>query len=234
MNSRESPIIVALDFSAEREARLVTDALDPGRCAVKVGKELFTSVGPTYVRHLVNDGFAVFLDLKFHDIPNTVARACKAAASLGVWMLNVHASGGVAMLGAARDALPTQDAGPLLIGVTVLTSLSEQDLHVLGIPMSPEEAVVSWANLCAQEGLDGVVCSPLDLSSLAASTLDDAFLRVTPGIRPVTSDADDQKRVMTPHQALDAGAHYLVVGRPITAAPDPMEALSAIEKQLST
>jgi orotidine-5'-phosphate decarboxylase len=225
-------IIVALDVPDAAAALALAARLDASKCSLKVGKELFTAAGPGLVRELAGRGFRVFLDLKFHDIPNTVAQACAAATRLGVWMLNVHASGGAAMMAAARDAVgrTAAEAGlprPLLIAVTVLTSLSAGDLAAIGVNASPEEQVLRLARLTQAQGLDGVVCSAREAAALRRA-LGPGFALVTPGIRPEGSAANDQARVMTPPQAIAAGADYLVIGRPIAAAPDPQAALDAI------
>ena len=231
--TRDAPrVIVALDFPDVAPALALAARLDPSDCALKVGKELFTSAEAGLVRELVRLGFRVFLDLKFHDIPNTVAQACAAATRLGVWMLNVHASGGPAMLAAARDAVTrtASEAGiprPLLIAVTVLTSLSASDLAAIGIDATPEQQVLRLARLAHSQGLDGVVCSAREAPELRRA-LGPAFRLVTPGIRPAGTAVQDQARVMTPRDALVAGADYLVIGRPITAASDPVAALAAI------
>jgi orotidine-5'-phosphate decarboxylase len=193
---------------------------------------LFTAAGPEFVRKLVDTRARVFLDLKFHDIPNTVAAACRAAAGLGVWMLNVHASGGRAMLQAARDAVGTREAAPKLIAVTLLTSMTERDLTEVGLAGNPIDVVQRLASLAKDTGLDGVVCSAQEAARLRAAC-GGRFCLVTPGIRPATAAADDQKRVMTPRDALAAGADYLVVGRPITQAPDPLAALEAINSDIA-
>ena len=226
-----SPIIVALDFPNEKEALELVAQLEPGRCRLKVGKELFTRSGPELVKNLVKQNFDVFLDLKFHDIPNTVARACQAGADLGVWMINVHAMGGRKMLEAAREALPANDNNPKLIAVTVLTSMGAEDLNEIGLTNSPAEQVKHLATLTNNCGLDGVVCSPQEIS-LLREDLDTSFELVTPGIRPQWSVTGDQKRIMTPAQAMQAGSNYLVIGRPITQAEEPMQALEKIEKEL--
>jgi len=230
----EPRIIVALDFADPAEALALADRLDPAACALKVGKELFVAAGPDIVRRLVGRGFNVFLDLKFHDIPHTVAQACAAATRLGVWMLNVHASGGRAMLGAAREAV-TRAAGasnsPLLIGVTVLTSLRAEDLAEIGIAAAPDAAALRLARLCAACGLDGVVCSAVEASALRRA-LGPAFRLVTPGIRLPGAAADDQARVVTPEAAIAGGADFLVIGRPITRAPDPLAELARINATL--
>lgn len=229
MNS--SPIIVALDFPSEKEALTLVAQLEPERCRLKVGKELFTRSGPEFVKKLVKQNFDVFLDLKFHDIPNTVARACQAGADLGVWMINVHAMGGRKMLEAAREALPANDSNPKLIAVTVLTSMGADDLKEIGLNNSPAEQVKHLATLTHDCGLDGVVCSPQEIALLRES-LDTSFELITPGIRPEWSVTGDQKRIMTPAQAIQAGGNYLVIGRPITQAEEPMLALEKIENEL--
>ena len=228
----DSKIIIALDYPSADEARSFYKQVDPNRCRVKVGKELFTRAGPEFVRELANAGFDVFLDLKFHDIPNTVAQACLAAADLGIWMLNVHALGGRAMLEAARDAIDRSSQSPLLIAVTILTSMKEDDLKEVGIESSVEVQVERLASLVAECKLDGVVCSSHEVSGLRAS-LGNELCLVTPGIRPKGSDVGDQKRIMTPKQAVDLGASYLVIGRPITQAANPMAVLEAIEQELA-
>ena len=227
-----SSIIVALDFATADDALGMAQKLDPSRCRVKVGKELFTAAGPSLVRELVGQGFQVFLDLKFHDIPNTVAGACAAAADLGVWMLNVHASGGSAMMEAARAAVGTDSDAPRLIAVTVLTSMDEEDLACIGVHATPSQHVVRLACLAQDAGIDGVVCSPQDLVPLVEAT-GESFLKVTPGVRPAGSDSGDQKRIATPHSAVAAGATHLVIGRPITRANDPLVALAQIEAELA-
>jgi orotidine-5'-phosphate decarboxylase len=220
-------IIVALDFADADSALALARGLSPQLCRVKVGKELFTRGGPSLVEALKRLGFAVFLDLKFHDIPNTVAQACKSAAALGVWMLDVHALGGRAMMMAAREALGESPQRPRLIAVTVLTSMTAADLVEVGVAGSPGEAAVRLARLTASCGLDGVVCSAQEASALRREC-GPQFLLVTPGIRLQDSVADDQKRVATPSFALANGASYLVVGRPITRAPDPLAALRSM------
>ncbi len=226
MNS--SKIIVALDYADAASARALVDRLDPALCRLKVGKELFTSAGPELVRELVAHGFEVFLDLKFHDIPNTVAAACRAAAGLGVWMLNVHAAGGRRMMDAAREALADLPHPPLLIAVTVLTSMSAEDLNEVGVADAPADQVLRLARLTQACQLDGVVCSAQEAAMLRARLGSD-FRLVTPGIRPAGVDTADQRRVMTPLEALKAGATDLVIGRPITAAADPLVALQQIQ-----
>lgn len=224
-------IIVALDFSDARSAQDMAARLDPALCRVKVGKELFTSAGPALVETLGTRGFGVFLDLKFHDIPNTVASACKAAARLGVWMMNVHASGGRAMMQAAREALAGSVQRPKLIAVTVLTSLAQGDLADIGMQGSPVEAVLRLARLAQDSGLDGVVCSAQEAQTLRTAC-GAGFHLVTPGIRPADGAQDDQKRVMTPRAAVNAGADYLVIGRPITQAADPVAMLQRIQREI--
>jgi orotidine-5'-phosphate decarboxylase len=201
--------------------------LSPAACRLKVGKELFTAAGPRLVDTLAQRGFDVFLDLKFHDIPNTVAQACRAAAALGVWMLNVHALGGRAMLSAAREALEGAQARPLLIAVTVLTSHTDADLREVGIEGTTEAAVLRLASLTQSCALDGVVCSAQEAPVLRGH-LGETFLLVTPGIRTAADSPGDQKRIVTPAQAVSMGSSFLVVGRPVTRAADPPAALAAI------
>ncbi len=227
-----SKVIVALDLSDVGSALTMALTLDPQQCRLKVGKELFTAAGPKFVERLVAIGFDVFLDLKFHDIPNTVAAACAAAADLGVWMINVHASGGTKMMRVARERLQEKDKPPLLIGVTVLTSMAAEDLHEIGIECSPEEQVVHLAGLVRDAGLDGVVCSAREASILKQQFADDLLL-VTPGIRPAGSDQQDQVRITTPAEAVSLGADFLVIGRPITQAADPAAAVVAINSELA-
>ena len=229
-------VIVALDFAEPAPALALADRLDPAACALKVGKELFVAAGPEPIRWMVGRGFRVFLDLKFHDIPNTVARACTAATRLGLWMLNVHAAGGSAMLVAAREAVTRTAAAegrmrPLLIAVTVLTSLGDADLAAIGVHGSTAQQAEKLALLAAANGLDGVVCSAVEAPMLRAA-LPVPFRLVTPGIRPAGSATDDQARVITPAAALANGADYLVIGRPITQAADPVAALAAINASL--
>lgn len=224
-------VIVALDFPSAPEALAFTARVTPEQCRLKVGFELFTSAGPSVVEALVKKGFDVFLDLKYHDIPHTVASACAAAARLGVWMLNVHALGGRRMLVAARESLEKMEHHPLLIGVTVLTSHSARDLGEIGLPEDPEVQATRLARLAKEAGLDGVVCSAREASRLRAEH-GDGFCLVTPGIRPTGSDRGDQERVVTPLDAIRQGAHYLVIGRPITQAPDPVAVLTSINQEL--
>jgi orotidine-5'-phosphate decarboxylase len=231
MSVKQTKIIVALDYADAASALALVERLDPALCRVKVGKELFTAAGPELVRALVARGFDVFLDLKFHDIPNTVAAACRAAAGLGVWMLNVHAAGGRRMMTAAQQALAELPRPPLLIAVTVLTSMSAEDLGEVGVAGAPAEQVLRLARLTQACKLDGVVCSAQEAAMLRADLGAD-FRLVTPGIRPAGADAGDQRRVMTPAEALRAGATDLVIGRPITAAADPLAALKAIQTEI--
>ena len=227
----EPRVIVALDYADARSALVFVERLDPALCRLKVGKELFTAAGPSLVKSLVDRGYGVFLDLKYHDIPNTVAGACRAAAGLGVWMLNVHASGGRAMLQAAREALARDSKGPLLLAVTVLTSLAAADLAELGIAGTPVEAAKRFAQLAHSCDLDGVVCSPQEASTLRRE-FGAGFCLVTPGIRPAASGHNDQQRVMTPRAAIDGGADYLVMGRPITQAADPLAVLRDVNREI--
>jgi orotidine-5'-phosphate decarboxylase len=225
-------IIVALDYPEAAPALNLARQLDPALCRVKVGKELFVAAGPQLVESLQQMGHTVFLDLKFHDIPHTVAAACQAAARLGVWMVNVHASGGLAMMQAARAALEGFERRPLLIAVTVLTSMGREDLAGIGFDFEPQDQVLRLARLTAEAGLDGVVCSARE-AGLLRNALGEDFIKVTPGIRPAGSAVGDQKRILTPAEALAAGAHYLVIGRPITQAADPLAALQAIHAEVS-
>lgn len=230
---QDSPIIVALDYSTPDQAMVMAQQLDPTRCRLKVGKELFTAAGPQLVEQLQKSGFEVFLDLKFHDIPNTVAKAVLAAARMGVWMVNVHASGGAQMLQTTRDALNAKGGHqPLLIAVTVLTSMDAAGLKATGIDQSLFERVLLLAHLSQDAGFDGVVCSAQESAMLKAE-LGAKFKLITPGIRPHFAVTGDQKRIMTPAQAMTAGSDYLVIGRPITQADDPMKALELIEEELS-
>lgn len=221
-------VVVALDFDKKQDALSFVDKIQPTDARLKVGKEMFTYFGPEFVKQLTGKGFDVFLDLKFHDIPNTVAKAVTAAADLGVWMVNVHASGGSQMMTKAKQALDNYgDNAPLLIAVTVLTSMGQEDLHGLGINKTPAEQVNFLANLTKQSGLDGVVCSAWEAEQLKTD-LGKEFKLITPGIRPAGSAQDDQQRIMTPKQAIDVGVDYLVIGRPITKAVDPQLVLQQI------
>ncbi|HCM1925446.1 TPA: orotidine-5'-phosphate decarboxylase [Salmonella enterica subsp. salamae serovar 39:c:e,n,x] len=228
----ESPVVVALDYHERDKALAFVDKIDPRDCRLKVGKEMFTLFGPQLVRDLQQRGFDVFLDLKFHDIPNTTARAVAAAADLGVWMVNVHASGGARMMAAARDALaPFGKDAPLLIAVTVLTSMETSDLCDLGVTLSPAEHAERLARLTQQCGLDGVVCSAQEAARFK-QVFGTVFKLVTPGIRPAGSEAGDQRRIMTPEQALSAGVDYMVIGRPVTQSVDPAQTLKDINASL--
>jgi orotidine-5'-phosphate decarboxylase len=225
-------IVVALDFNQVNQAQSFVDKLDPQLCRLKVGKEMFTHFGPTFVKELVNKNFDVFLDLKFHDIPNTVAKACQAAADLGVWMVNVHASGGPKMMEFAKQSLEQYaEQKPLLIAVTVLTSMDQVQLSAIGINTTSQEHVLKLAKLTHESGLDGVVCSAQE-SQLLKSNISADFKLVTPGIRPQGADKGDQIRIMTPKQAIQAGSDYLVIGRPITQAADPLSALIEINNSI--
>ncbi len=229
--SCQTPIIVALDFPSRDAALALAGKLDPKLCRVKVGKELFTSCAAEIVSTLRERGFDVFLDLKFHDIPNTTAMAVKAAAEMGVWMVNVHCSGGLRMMAACRETLD-RFAGPkpLLIGVTVLTSMEREDLAGIGLDVEPQEQVLRLAALAARAGMDGLVCSAQEAPALKIAQ--PGLQLVTPGIRPAGSALDDQRRILTPAEALQAGSDYLVIGRPISQAADPARALAEIVDQL--
>lgn len=226
-------VIIALDLSAEAALALAS-RLSPQACRLKVGKELFTAAGPALVEKLVQRGFDVFLDLKFHDIPNTVAGACRAAMALGVWMLNVHALGGRAMLEAAREAVAAAGTRrPLLVAVTILTSMTDADLRAVGIEGPPETAAARLAGLARASGLDGIVCSAQE-AALIRRACGREFCLVTPGIRLPENARDDQQRVMTPAAALAAGADYLVIGRPVTQAANPVAVLDAINRDVQS
>ena len=227
-----NPVIVALDYPDAAPALALAERLSPQLCRLKVGKELFTRAGPGLVEALQNRGFEVFLDLKYHDIPNTVAGAVRAAADLGVWMVNVHASGGTRMLEAARDALASYGTRPLLIGVTVLTSMSDDDLASLGYRETTHQRVLRLAGLASDCGLDGVVCSAQEAAELRAAFGSD-FCLVTPGIRFAEDEAGDQRRVVTPAMAMRLGSSYLVIGRSITGAADPLAALERVHRELA-
>ena len=223
----DSKVIVALDYADAASALNLVNQLDPALCKLKVGKELFTAAGPQLVEKLIAKNFSVFLDLKFHDIPNTVKNACEAASNLGVWMINVHASGGSAMMQAALEGVNKSKHQPYLIAVTVLTSMNQASLNEIGIETSVENHVLKLSKLTENAGLHGVVCSALETQLLKKYLADD-FLLITPGIRPASANMDDQSRVLTPSQALQMGASYLVIGRPITQADNPLKALEAI------
>ena len=229
-NLNDPKIIVALDYADADSALKLVSQLDPKLCRLKVGKELFTAAGPQFVEKLTHSNFGVFLDLKFHDIPNTVAKACTAASNLGVWMLNVHASGGLEMMQAAKQAVESSAQQPLLIAVTVLTSMNQQTLNQIGIQTDLATHVLNLATLTKQAGLDGVVCSAMEAQSLRAKLGKD-FCLVTPGIRPANASKDDQSRIVTPADALALGSSYLVIGRPITKAENPLAALQAIHAE---
>lgn len=230
-HNTHSPIVIAMDFNDAESCLQLASQLNPSHCRLKIGKELFTSAGPQLVGLLMDKGFDVFLDLKYHDIPNTVAKAVKAAADLGVWMVNVHASGGRRMLEAAKEAVDHSLHSPLLIAVTVLTSMTKEDLLSVGMNVEPEEQVMRLAALTKDVGLDGVVCSAMEAQRLK-SALGNEFCLVTPGIRPVGAASDDQRRIVTPQDAINNGSDYLVIGRPITQADDPAAACEAIFQSL--
>jgi orotidine-5'-phosphate decarboxylase len=225
-------IIVALDYADAKGALGLTARLDPKLCKVKVGTELYTAAGPQVIENINKSGFDVFLDLKYHDIPNTVAAACAAAAALGVWMLNVHALGGRAMMSAAREAIARARKPPKLIAVTLLTSMGPADMAEVGLGGNPQEAVSRLARLAQECSLDGVVCSPQETAALRRRC-GKSFILVTPGIRPAQAAQDDQNRIATPRQAIADGADYLVIGRPITRAPDPLAALRRVSEEIS-
>ena len=226
-------VIIAWDYEEEADALALVDQLDPQNCRLKVGKEMFTTLGTNFVKQLHSRHFDVFLDLKFHDIPNTVARAVRSAADLGVWMVDLHASGGLRMMEEAKKILePYGKDAPLLIGVTVLTSMEDLDLLQIGINASPMEQVIRLAHLTQRAGLDGVVCSPQEVEILRRNCGEN-FLLVTPGIRPIGADFGDQRRVMTPAAAIRSGSDYLVIGRPITQAENPAEVLKAINASIA-
>lgn len=228
LSTARTPVIVALDFANEHDTLAFVRRLSPELCQLKIGKELFTATGRSLVEKLIQQGFKLFLDLKYHDIPNTVAQACKVAADMGVWLVDMHSSGGRRMMEAAADAVANYHHRPQLIGVTVLTSMEQGDLRELGFTQTPEELVLAWAALAKDSGLDGVVCSAHEAQALRQS-LGNEFLMVTPGIRlDVAGNNDDQRRIMTPQQALAAGSSYLVMGRPITQAADPVAVLQQI------
>ncbi|MFB9216796.1 orotidine-5'-phosphate decarboxylase [Vibrio sinaloensis] len=228
----DQKVIVALDYDNQADALAFVDRIDPNSCRLKVGKEMFTLFGPDFVKELHKRGFSVFLDLKFHDIPNTCSKAVRAAAELGVWMVNVHASGGERMMTASREILePYGKDRPLLIGVTVLTSMEQSDLAGIGLNIAPQDQVIRLASLTKNSGLDGVVCSAQE-SAMLKNELGKEFKLVTPGIRPTGADVGDQKRIMTPSDAVIAGSDYLVIGRPITQSNNPAEVLSSINNEL--
>jgi len=224
-------IIVALDYSSAEKALALVERLEPTLCRLKVGKELFAAAGPVLVEQLIRKGFGVFLDLKFHDIPNTVAQACIVAANLGVWMVNVHALGGRKMLAAAREAIDNSAHQPKLVAVTMLTSMSQDDLIDIGVTVTPAEMVLRLATLARESGLDGVVCSAQE-AALLRRECGSEFCLVTPGIRPALVSKDDQSRIMTPQAAVQAGSSYLVIGRPITQARDPLQVLLDVNQEI--
>ncbi|SAY50350.1 orotidine-5'-phosphate decarboxylase [Neisseria weaveri] len=226
--AQRTPVIVALDFANETDTLNFVRRLDPSLCQLKIGKELFTATGRSLAEKLINQGFKLFLDLKYHDIPNTVAQACKVAADMGVWMVDMHASGGRRMMEAAAEAVANHTQKPLLIGVTVLTSMEQNDLADIGFTQPVDELVVRWAKLAQHSGLDGVVCSAHEAAPLRRE-LGGEFVLVTPGIRlDIAGNNDDQRRIMTPQQALAAGSTYLVMGRPVTQAADPVAVLREV------
>ena len=229
----DNPVIIALDFPAAEPALALASRLSPELCRLKVGKEMFTRNGIGLVEALQNQGFEVFLDLKFHDIPNTVAGAVRSAAELGVWMVNVHASGGRRMMEAAAEALQSYQQRPLLIGVTVLTSMSDEDLAEMGYTETAAERVLRLAALTQNCGLDGVVCSAMEAPQLRAERGEE-FCLVTPGIRLAGDAAGDQRRVLTPADAVANGSDYLVIGRSVTGADDPLQALERVHRELGT
>ena len=225
---QRTPVIVALDVADPDSTLTLVRQLDPSLCQLKIGKELFTATGRSLAESLIGQGFKLFLDLKYHDIPNTVAQACKVAADTGVWMVDMHASGGRRMMEAAAEAVVNYSHQPLLIGVTVLTSMEQNDLTEIGLNQPIEELVLRWAKLAQNSGLDGVVCSAHEAAPLRENLGND-FVLVTPGIRlDVAGNQDDQRRIMTPAQALNAGSTYLVMGRPITQAADPISVLREV------
>ena len=225
-----TPVIVALDFANEADTLNFVRTLDPGLCQIKIGKELFTATGRPLAEKLINQGFKLFLDLKYHDIPNTVAQACRVAADMGVWMVDLHASGGRRMMEAAAEAIANHAQKPLLIGVTVLTSMEQSDMAEIGLDIEPEQQVLRLAKLTQSSGLDGVVCSPLEAAPLRRE-LGEGFVLVTPGIRlDIAGNNDDQRRIMTPAEALTAGSTYLVMGRPVTQAADPIAVLREVNR----
>jgi orotidine-5'-phosphate decarboxylase len=229
-------IIIALDYADKNLALAMVKQLSPDLCRIKIGKELFVSSGPQLVEEIAKLGFDIFLDLKFHDIPNTVAGACRAAANLGVWMINVHASGGIKMMETAREAIANSSHKPLLIAVTILTSLDNNALKEIGYVQDTQQQVLRLAKLTQKAGLDGIVCSPLEAqairSEVDSTEKGNNFILVTPGVRPVGSNVNDQSRIMTPKQALEAGSNYLVIGRPITAAENPLQSLKKIASEI--
>lgn len=231
MNTK--PLLIALDYNRGADALALAAQLSPGLCRLKIGKELYTREGRQLVEALQGIGYDIFLDLKYHDIPNTVASALRVAAEMGVWMVNVHASGGRKMLETAADALAHYRQPPLLIAVTVLTSLGDGELREIGINEPLAAHVARLTALAASSGLNGVVCSAHEAGAVKAAH-GRGFLTVTPGIRPAGSSADDQTRTMTPAAALQAGSDYLVIGRPVTRAEKPAVALADIITSIKT
>ena len=228
--ARRTPVIVALDFADEKSMLEFVRRLSPDLCRLKIGKELFTATGRSLAEKLIHQGFELFLDLKYHDIPNTVAQACKVAAQMGVWLVDMHAGGGRRMMEAAANAVANFSRRPQLLGVTVLTSMTEEDLRELGFDLSAPQLVEKWASLAQSSGMDGVVCSAQE-AALLRQKLGQDFLLVTPGIRLDTAaNQDDQRRIMTPEQALAAGSSYLVMGRPVTQAVDPVAVLRVVNE----
>ena len=231
-STTDKRIIVALDYPDKLSVLNFVDRVNPDLCRLKIGKEVFTHSGPALVKELVDHGFDIFLDLKFHDIPSTVSKAVSAALDLGVWMVNVHALGGSRMMVAAREALERHGGGARLIAVTVLTSMQSSDLRELGVTISPEQFVIRLGSLAKQSGLDGVVCSAHEAGTIAG-VFGEQFIRVTPGIRLDNGQpGDDQRRTMNPRQAITAKSSYLVIGRPVTQSLDPVETLLAIKKEI--
>ena len=231
MKIYEPRVIVALDYKNEEDAMRFVELVDPSLCKLKVGKELFTHTGPNFVSNLIKKGFDVFLDLKFYDIPSTVSKAVAAADDMGVWMTDIHASGGSKMMEEARNTLDKNNSEMLIIAVTVLTSLSRSDLSEVGVSFSPEQQVSKLASLAKKSGMDGVVASALEAAELRNSYGDD-FILVTPGIRHNLVITNDQKRVMTPSQAIFSGSNYLVIGRPITQVSNPVNALKIVNDEI--
>ena len=232
MIKKSKQIIVALDFPCLKTALDFSKRVDPLTCRVKIGKELFTASGPACIEAFQKRGFDVFLDLKFHDIPNTVSRACEAAADLGCWMVNLHVAGGRQMLEKAVEALARRKKRPLLIGVTVLTSMRQVDLNAIGVTHALEKQVLLLAALAKETGLDGVVCSPLETRAIRTEAGNN-FVLVTPGVRPSQAKADDQSRIATPEEAINLGSDFLVIGRPITRAENPQRVLQQISERLA-
>ncbi len=232
MNAGTPRLIIALDYAEQTPAWRLIEQLDPSLCRLKIGKEMFTRFGPDFVRQAIQQGFDIFLDLKYHDIPNTVAAACDAAADLGVWMLNLHASGGRKMMEAAMNRLAQHQQAPLVIGVTILTALDDSDLVEIGYQGTAQANVNRLATLAADSGLNGVVCSPLEANALRQQH-PESFLLVTPGIRAANDPKDDQIRKATPADAIKNGASHLVIGRPVTQAANPQQALMTIHQAVT-